>query len=68
MLSGETQFTLLAPNIIFPHVESGAIRPIATGDRKRHPRLPDLTTTREQGFAGLEAVQWVSRRSSGSGC
>jgi tripartite-type tricarboxylate transporter receptor subunit TctC len=59
MLSGETQFTLLAPNVIFPHIESGKIRAIATGDRKRHPRLPNLTTTEEQGFKGLEAIQWV---------
>jgi tripartite-type tricarboxylate transporter receptor subunit TctC len=59
MISGETQFTMLAPNIIFPHIESGAIRAIATGDRKRHPRLPNLTTTEEQGFKGLEAIQWV---------
>jgi len=59
MLSGETHFTMLAPNIIFPHIESGKIRAIATGDRKRHPRMPDLTTTEEQGFKGLEAIQWV---------
>lgn len=59
MLTGETQFTMLAPNIIFPHIESGKIRAIATGDRKRHPRLPNLTTTEEQGFKGLEAIQWV---------
>jgi tripartite-type tricarboxylate transporter receptor subunit TctC len=59
MLSGETHFTLLAPNVIFPNIESGKIRAIATGDRKRHPRLPNLTTTEEQGFKGLEAIQWV---------
>lgn len=59
MLSGETHFTMLAPNIIFPHIESGAIRAIATGDRKRHPRAPNVSTTEEQGFKGLEAIQWV---------
>jgi tripartite-type tricarboxylate transporter receptor subunit TctC len=59
MLSGETHFTLLAPNVIFPNIESGKIRAIATGDRKRHPRLPNLTTTEEQGLKGIEAIQWV---------
>ena len=59
MIAGETHFTMLAPNIIFPHIEAGKIRAIATGDRKRHPRLPNLTTTEEQGFKGLEAIQWV---------
>lgn len=59
MLSGETHFTMLAPNVIFPHIASGKIRAIATGDRKRHPRAPDLATTAEQGFKGIDAVQWV---------
>ena len=59
MLAGETHFTMLAPNVIFPHIESGTIRAIATGDRKRHPRAPNVSTTEEQGFKGLEAIQWV---------
>jgi tripartite-type tricarboxylate transporter receptor subunit TctC len=59
MMSGETHFTMLAPNVIFPHIASGKIRAIATGDRKRHPRVPDLTTTAEQGFKNLDAIQWV---------
>ena len=59
MLSGETHFTMLAPNVLFPHIEAGTLRAIANGDRKRHPRLPNLTTTAEQGFEGLEAIQWV---------
>lgn len=59
MLSGETQFTVLAPNVIFPHIASGKIRAIATGDRKRHPRAPNVSTTAEQGFKNLEAIQWV---------
>jgi len=59
MLSGETQFTMLAPNVIFPHIEAGTIRAIATGDHQHHPRLPNLTTTAEQGFEGLDAIQWV---------
>lgn len=59
MLSGETHFTMLAPNVIFPHIAAGKIRAIATGDRKRHPRVPNLSTTAEQGFKGLDAIQWV---------
>jgi tripartite-type tricarboxylate transporter receptor subunit TctC len=59
MLSGETQFTMLAPNIIFPYIESGQIRAIASGGHKRHPRLPDLTTTAEQGLKDIEAIQWI---------
>jgi tripartite-type tricarboxylate transporter receptor subunit TctC len=59
MISGESQFTLLAPNVIFPHIESGSIRPIASGDKTRHPRLPNVPTTAELGFPYLQAIQWV---------
>src|SRR3954454_15809252 len=31
MVSGESQFTMLAPNVLFPHIESGKLRAIATG-------------------------------------
>jgi tripartite-type tricarboxylate transporter receptor subunit TctC len=59
MLSNETQFTLLAPNVIFPHIEAGTIRPIASGDTKRHPRLPNVPTTAELGLGDVRAIQWV---------
>jgi len=59
MLSGESQFTMLAPNVIFPHIEAGTIRPIASGDTNRHPRLPNVPTTAELGFPYLRAIQWV---------
>ncbi len=41
MISGESQFTMLAPNVLFPHIESGKLRAIATGSPARHPRLPN---------------------------
>jgi tripartite-type tricarboxylate transporter receptor subunit TctC len=65
MLSGETHFTMLAPNVIFPHIEAGKIRAIATGDRKRHPRAPKVSTTAEQGFKDLDAIQWVGVLTTG---
>jgi tripartite-type tricarboxylate transporter receptor subunit TctC len=65
MLSGETHFTMLAPNVIFPHIEAGKIRAIATGDRKRHPRAPNVSTTAEQGFKDLDAIQWVGVLTTG---
>jgi tripartite-type tricarboxylate transporter receptor subunit TctC len=58
-LSGEADFTLLAPNVIFPHVKAGTIRPIATGGPTRHPQLPDVQTTAEAGFPEVQAMQWV---------
>jgi tripartite-type tricarboxylate transporter receptor subunit TctC len=59
VISGETEFTMLAPNVIFPHIEAGTIRPIASGDVTRHPRLPDVPTLAESGFPDMRAIQWV---------
>ncbi|MGH6771736.1 MAG: Bug family tripartite tricarboxylate transporter substrate binding protein [Xanthobacteraceae bacterium] len=59
MISGETEFTMLAPNVLFPLIADGQIRPIANGSTKRHPRLPKVSTTAEQGLPNIKAVQWV---------
>jgi tripartite-type tricarboxylate transporter receptor subunit TctC len=59
MISGESHFTMLAPNVLFPHIESGKLRAIASGAATRHPRLPDVPTTAELGFPDLKAIQWV---------
>ena len=59
VISGEAEFTLLAPNVLFPHIRAGTLRPIATGGATRHPQLPDVATTAELGFPDVRAVQWV---------
>jgi tripartite-type tricarboxylate transporter receptor subunit TctC len=59
MLSGESQFTMLAPNVLFPHIEAGKLRVIASGAPSRHPRLPNVPTTAELGMPDLKAIQWV---------
>jgi tripartite-type tricarboxylate transporter receptor subunit TctC len=58
-ITGEAEFTLLAPNVIFPQIKAGNIRPIATGGATRHPQLPDVQTTAEAGFPEVRAIQWV---------
>jgi tripartite-type tricarboxylate transporter receptor subunit TctC len=50
---------MLAPNVLFPHIESGKLRAIATGSPARHPRLPTVPTTAELGMPNLKAIQWV---------
>jgi len=59
VLSGEAEFTLLAPNVLFPHIRAGTLRPVATGGATRHPQLPDVATTAELGFPDVRAIQWV---------
>lgn len=38
--------------------ESGRIAPLAILDKQRFPQLPDVPTTEELGFPGLEAAAW----------
>jgi tripartite-type tricarboxylate transporter receptor subunit TctC len=59
MVAGETQFTMLAPNVLFPLIADGKIRPIANGAPERHPRAPTVPTTAELGFPNIRAIQWV---------
>jgi len=59
VITGEAEFTLLAPNVLFPHIRAGTLRPIATGGARRHPQLPDVATTAELGFPDVRAIQWV---------
>ena len=51
--AGETQLVLLSPLGIFPQIEAGLVRPLATGGLARDPKFPDLPTAAESGFPGL---------------
>jgi len=44
----DTTFTLTAQSI--PHIKAGKLKPLAVMGRKRHPELPDVGTSIEQGF------------------
>jgi tripartite-type tricarboxylate transporter receptor subunit TctC len=57
--TGETDLVLLSPIAIRSHVESGAVRLLATGGLIRDPQLGDLPTMAESGFPNFEAVQWI---------
>lgn len=41
-----------------PHIESGAIKPIAILGRERSPSLPNVAPAHEQGLADFEASNW----------
>lgn len=43
-----------------PLIAEGAVRGIALAGARRDPRLPDLPTVAEQGFAGFEASTWFA--------
>jgi tripartite-type tricarboxylate transporter receptor subunit TctC len=47
---GHAQLSFVAPSTVLPHIQSGAIRPIATTGRARTELAPDLPTVTELGY------------------
>jgi tripartite-type tricarboxylate transporter receptor subunit TctC len=58
--AGETQFTVMSSLLSGPHIESGRLRPLATGSLRRERLFPDVPTMEEAGFPGFEAVTWIA--------
>ena len=58
-VAGDTEFTVISALASLPHIQSGALRALATGTLMRDPQLPNVPTVAEQGFPGFEAAQWV---------
>jgi tripartite-type tricarboxylate transporter receptor subunit TctC len=59
LMTGETQFSILSPQVSLPQIEAGLIKAVAVGSLTRDPQFPDVATVVEAGFPGFEAVQWV---------
>jgi tripartite-type tricarboxylate transporter receptor subunit TctC len=59
LITGETQFAVLSPQVTLAQIEAGTLRALAIGSPQRDPKFPDLPTIAEQGFPSFEAIQWV---------
>jgi tripartite-type tricarboxylate transporter receptor subunit TctC len=57
--TGEVQLVLLSPLGLWPQLQAGTVRALATGGLTRDAQPPDLPTAAEAGFPGFEAVQWL---------
>jgi tripartite-type tricarboxylate transporter receptor subunit TctC len=57
--TGEVQLVLLSPLGLWPQLQAGTVRALATGGLTRDAQLPELPTAAEAGFPGFEAVQWL---------
>jgi len=57
-LGGHAQVTAGGPASLFPHVNSGKLRALASWGTKPHPAYPDVKTFKSMGY-DIEAYLWV---------
>ncbi len=58
LIGGRIAATIYPIGTALPHVQSGAVRALATTGAQRSPRLPEVSTVREAGYPALEANEW----------
>src|SRR4051812_4903181 len=58
LIGGRIAPTISPIGTALPHVQSGAIRALATPGPQRSPRLADVPTVREAGYKALETDEW----------
>jgi tripartite-type tricarboxylate transporter receptor subunit TctC len=58
LLAGRVDATLTAISAALPHIQSGALRVLATASAERSAIYPDAPTLREQGFPSVIAAGW----------
>lgn len=58
LLAGRIDATFEMPNVTAVYHNDGSLRVLATMDKVRSPALPDVPTTAEAGFKGLEMDFW----------
>ncbi|APW39131.1 hypothetical protein RD110_19525 [Rhodoferax koreense] len=55
LLANRVQISLNAPPVVEPYIAQGKLRPLLIVGKKRNPKMPDIPTAAEAGFAPLEA-------------
>jgi tripartite-type tricarboxylate transporter receptor subunit TctC len=58
VIGGHVPMAFNPPSPLIPHIQSGAIRPVAITTLKRTTVLPEVPTIAESGFPGFEAMTW----------
>jgi tripartite-type tricarboxylate transporter receptor subunit TctC len=60
VLSGQVQLFITTPPSVLGHIKSGRLRAIAIAGESRHPQLPDVPTSVEQGMPDFKLDAWVA--------
>lgn len=55
LIANRVQISLNAPSVVEPYIADGKLRPLMIVGKKRNPKMPDVPTAAEAGFAPLEA-------------
>jgi tripartite-type tricarboxylate transporter receptor subunit TctC len=58
LVAGRVGFMMDSQNVLIPHVNTGALRPLAVTSLDRSRLLPDLPTLNELGLKGFEVGSW----------
>jgi tripartite-type tricarboxylate transporter receptor subunit TctC len=58
LIGGRIAATIYPIGTALPHVQSGAVRALATTGARRSPLIADVPTVREAGYPALEANEW----------
>jgi len=59
-IAGIVQMTVATPPSVIGFIRNGRLRALATAAKSRAAVLPDVPTTAEAGFPGIEMEAWVS--------
>ena len=60
LLGGQVDLTFGTAPPFMPHVQSGKLRVLAVTGKQRLPSLPNVPTTAEAGYPGVNATSWFA--------
>ncbi|WP_431282416.1 Bug family tripartite tricarboxylate transporter substrate binding protein [Humitalea sp. 24SJ18S-53] len=65
ILGGRLDILTNAAAPLQPHIAAGTLRAIAIAGPRRSPALPDVASSAEQGFPGLDSATWYALLATG---
>lgn len=60
LLGGQVDLTFGTAPPFMPHIQAGKLKVLAITGKERLPSLPDVPTTAETGFPGVNATSWFA--------